>query len=109
MAQGVALTKYSSGPRLEFVDEGESEVTVWARYVSGPALDALKLDLGGTPAVVAGSFGRRRVGAFGPHCERTPTDQSLILKAALWAATPMPAARNSLMRPRSPGNDHRLP
>ena len=77
-------TKFSGGPIFHSLG---SSVEVWATYETDLRVDDQKTNrLKGTPAVIAVTYGKGRVVAFSPHCERPPGPQELFWRAIRWSA-----------------------
>ncbi|MDE0818895.1 MAG: BPL-N domain-containing protein [Pirellulaceae bacterium] len=82
-AVGKRKTKFSGGPIFHSLG---SSVDVWATYETDLADDEKTNRLKGTPAVIAATYGKGRVVAFSPHCERPPGPQELFWRAIRWSA-----------------------
>ena len=81
---GKRKTKFSGGPIFHSLG---SSVEVWATYETDLQVDDEKMNrLKGTPAVIAVTYGKGRVVAFSPHCERPPGPQELFWEAIRWSA-----------------------
>jgi glutamine amidotransferase-like uncharacterized protein len=81
---GKHKTKFSGGPIFHSLG---SSVEVWATYETDLRIDDKKTNrLKGTPAVIAVTYGKGRVVAFSPHCERPPGPQELFWEAIRWSA-----------------------
>lgn len=95
LACGRAVIRYGNGPVFEpFASDDLPDYEVWMYYrtelAEGGSPQGIMVD---SPAIAAGRFGQGRVVVIGPHPEQSPGLESVLPRAARWAArVPLPGA-----------------
>ncbi|GMV98026.1 MAG: hypothetical protein AMXMBFR83_23790 [Phycisphaerae bacterium] len=96
LGMGEFDVRYANGPILEPArDEKIPDYVTLATFGTELAEnDTPKGIMVGSPAAVAGDFGRGRVLCFSPHPEQSPGLDRAVIQAVRWAAAPRGAARS---------------
>ncbi len=85
---GRAKVKYANGPILEPAGSAEiPDYVTWATYETELSKNGTPKGIQvGSPAILAGEFGKGRVIGVGPHPEQTPGLRGTIVRMVEWSA-----------------------